>query len=64
MAHIRIPDGLKEKVQQEVNDNPDYDSQKEFVSDAIRRLLDNNFKSTEEIVEKVKEDIRNGEVTD
>ena len=64
MARVRISEGLKEKVKQEVEENEEYSSQKEFVYAAIRRLLNKEREnvSKEEIVQKIKEDIEKGDI--
>jgi len=65
MAKVRVSDGLKDRVKEEVSRNDEYDTQKEFVSEAIRRLLEKKEDqlSQEEIIQRVKEDIKKGEIS-
>jgi len=65
MAKVRVSDGLKDRVKEEVSRNDEYDTQKEFVSEAIRRLLEKKEDqlSQEEIIKRVKEDIKKGEIS-
>ncbi len=64
MAKVRISEGLKEKVKEQVRENNEYSSQKEFVSSAIRRLLEQEQEtvSKEEIIQQIKKDIEKGEL--
>lgn len=48
---VRIDEDLKKRLVQEVEDNPEYSSQKAFVNKAVRRLLENE---SEELSEKQK----------
>lgn len=40
MARVRIPDELRDQIKEYVRESAEYDTQSEFVKDAIRRLLD------------------------
>lgn len=64
VAKVRISEGLKEKVKEQVRENNEYSSQKEFVSSAIRRLLEQEQEtvSKEEIIQQIKKDIEKGEL--
>jgi len=53
---VRIDSEVKEKMDEEIKNNPEYSSQKAFVSKAVRILLENESK---EITKEQKEAIRN-----
>jgi len=54
MARIRVPDRLRDEIKKYVRNNSEYDTQSEFVKDAIRRLFDEkNEVSDEEAVRQI-----------
>jgi len=62
MARVRIPDELRDQVKNYVEDSAEYDTQSEFVKDAVRQLLNNkqldlDEVSSEAIREIVKEEL-------
>ncbi len=40
MARVRIPDELRDQVKDYVHDSAEYDTQSEFVKEAVREHLD------------------------
>jgi len=40
MARVRIPDELRDQVKEHVEDSAEYDTQSEFVKEAVREHLD------------------------
>lgn len=41
MARVRIPDSMRDEIKSYVRNSSEYDTQSEFVKDAVRRLFDN-----------------------
>ena len=61
---VRINPELKKEMAEEVENNPEYSSQKAFVNKAVRKLLDNESdKLTEQQIEEVKKLIEKFEST-
>mgnify|MGYP002761291309 FL=1 len=57
MARVRIPDELRDEVKKYVRNNPEYDTQSDFVKEAVRRLFDKKEAPTSrEAIEKIVEE--------
>ena len=56
---VRIDKELKERMVEEVRNNPEYSSQKAFVNKAVRRLLDSeSLEFSEEQKKEIREVVR------
>jgi Arc/MetJ-type ribon-helix-helix transcriptional regulator len=57
MARVRLPDELRDEIKEYVRNNPEYDTQSDFVKDAVRRLFDKKEAPTSrEAIEKIVEE--------
>ena len=52
---VRIDPEIKEKMEEEVSNNPEYSSQKAFVNKAVKQLLNNE---SEQLSEDQKQAVR------